>query len=450
MLIRVIVKNLFSFKDYTEFNTLPGRFSRLPRHIMNSGGTNLLKVSAIYGANGAGKSNFIRVIDILQDFLVSGNMPMELVTETFKFDKWGKDKDVYIGVEFTKNDISYYYDITINQGIVIQEELLINGPGDADDKILFNRTDGGNKENLTLEFSPEVQNDKEASLFPGFLKNEILERNKLVLHYMKNRQSPVFEPYKGAIQWFEDDLVLILPDRKPGALALRLEKDSSFFEFANRTIQASGTGISDIHVVTTPIEDFFGKNDRAVAERITTELRARPGMNQYVRNGLEEIVFTLQNDRAYAKEIRFSHFEDQGEAKFQYNEESDGTRRLMDYLPALYSIVNTDETYVIDEMERSLHPVLVKDLLKKFSRDPNTKGQLIFSTHESNLLDQDIFRPDEIWFAEKTKEGATEFYPLSEFKEHHTIDIRKGYLNGRYGAIPFLGNLVDLNWEKHA
>jgi AAA15 family ATPase/GTPase len=79
-----------------------------------------------------------------------------------------------------------------------------------------------------------------------------------------------------------------------------------------------------------------------------------------------------------------------------------------------------------------------------------TKGQLIFSTHESNLLDQDIFRPDEIWFTEKNKQGATELYALSEFKEHHTIDIRKGYLNGRYGGIPFLGNLKDLNWEKNA
>ena len=77
-------------------------------------------------------------------------------------------------------------------------------------------------------------------------------------------------------------------------------------------------------------------------------------------------------------------------------------------------------------------------------------GQLILSTHESNLLDQNIFRPDEIWFAEKNKEGATELYALSEFKEHHTIDIRKGYLNGRYGGIPFLGNLKDLNWKKYA
>jgi AAA15 family ATPase/GTPase len=89
-------------------------------------------------------------------------------------------------------------------------------------------------------------------------------------------------------------------------------------------------------------------------------------------------------------------------------------------------------------------------LVRKFSQDETTKGQLIFTTHESNLLDQDIFRPDEIWFAEKKPNGSTELYVLSEFKEHHTKDIRKGYLNGRYGAIPFLSNLQDLKWDKYA
>ena len=81
--------------------------------------------------------------------------------------------------------------------------------------------------------------------------------------------------------------------------------------------------------------------------------------------------------------------------------------------------------------------------------NPATKGQLIFTTHESNLLDQSIFRRDEIWFVEK-HQGATKLYPLSDFTIRLDLDIRKGYLNGRFGAIPFLGNLADLNWEQYA
>ncbi|NDC41430.1 MAG: hypothetical protein EBZ77_07770 [Chitinophagia bacterium] len=116
-------------------------------------------------------------------------------------------------------------------------------------------------------------------------------------------------------------------------------------------------------------------------------------------------------------------------------------------------LISTQSGYsriAIDEIERSIHPALIKELIRKFAADDTTLGQLIFTTHESNLLDQQLFRPDEIWFAEKNKQGATELYALSEFKEHHTIDIRKGYLNGRYGAIPFLSNLTDLNWGLYA
>ncbi|TAE35352.1 MAG: ATP-binding protein, partial [Sphingobacteriales bacterium] len=78
------------------------------------------------------------------------------------------------------------------------------------------------------------------------------------------------------------------------------------------------------------------------------------------------------------------------------------------------------------------------------------KGQLIFTTHESNLLDQDILRTDEIWFTQKDIDGATKLFSLSDYKVHNTIDIENGYLNGRYGGIPFLSNLEDLNWHKYA
>ena len=82
--------------------------------------------------------------------------------------------------------------------------------------------------------------------------------------------------------------------------------------------------------------------------------------------------------------------------------------------------------------------------------EENTKGQLIFTTHESNLLDLDIFRQDEIWFVKKNKSiGSSNIYSLSEFKPRYDLDIRKGYLKGRFGAIPFLANLEDLNWSDY-
>lgn len=429
---------------------LPGRFSRFPHHILHENGIDLLKLNAIYGANGAGKSNLIHALAILKDFLIDGEMPIEFITETFKMDKESQSKDVYIGVEFIKENIPFYYGITINQGIIIEEELQISGLGKKEDKTLFLRTDKIDGKELQIVFSDEVQNDPEASLFPTFLKNEILDRNKPVLFYMRNRQNKVFEVYKQALDWFERGIELILPNSKPGGIVLQLEKNRSFYEFAIEIMQSFNTGILDIHVDTIPIDEFFGEDNRQDAERVTADLRAKSDKAKFLRNQFEEVVFVLEENKPVAKRILFSHSEDNGNSRFQLSEESDGTRRLLEYLPALFNVVNKCKTYIVDEIERSIHPLLIKELIKKFSLDPKTKGQLIFSTHESNLLDQEIFRPDEIWFVEKNKLGATELFVLSEFKEHHTIDVRKGYLNGRYGAIPFLGNLKDLNWEKYA
>jgi AAA15 family ATPase/GTPase len=450
MLVRLLVKNLFSFEELTEFNMLPGRFNRLPHHIINANGIELLKLNAIYGANGAGKSNLIHALAILKEFLMDGEMPIELITETFKLDKESHLKDVYIGIEFIRDSIPFYYGITINQGIIIEEELQISGLGKKEDKTLFLRTDKSDKKELQLIFSEEVQSDPEASLFPTFLKNEILERNKPVLYYMRNRQNKVFDSFKKALEWFEQGVELILPYSRPEGMILQLEEDKAFHEFAIEIMRSFNTGIIDIHIDAIPIEEFFGEDNRQEAERMIAALRAKSVKVKFLRYQYQDVVFVLDDNKPVAKRILFSHSEDNGNSQFLLSEESDGTRRLLEYLPALFNVVNKCKTFVVDEIERSIHPLLIKELIKKFSLDASTKGQLIFSTHESNLLDQEIFRPDEIWFTQKNKQGATELFALSEFKEHHTIDIRKGYLNGRYGGIPFLGDLKELNWEKHA
>lgn len=428
---------------------LSGRFNRMSYHVY-SGEVGLLKLNAMYGANGAGKSNLIKSLALLSVFVETGKVPIEFYIETFKFDKESRTKDVYLGVEFIKDDVPYYYGITLNQGIIIEEELQISGLGKKEDYNLFRRTDAIEKKQLELSFSKEVMDDKEASIFPLFLKNEVLERNQPVLFHMASRKNKVFDPFKKALQWLIHDLVPIMPNARPTGLTIHLEEDTGFSQFATDIMQAFNTGIKSIKVDTISIDDFFGEDDKQQAEKITAELKANPDKIRPFVTTHEEILFVLRNNKVVAKRLYFLHDTDGGTARFTAAEESDGTRRLLDYLPAFYAAIKAKRVYLIDEIERSIHPLLIKELINKFSHDEHTQGQLIFSTHESNLLDQDIFRPDEIWFAEKNKEGATEVYPLSEFKEHHTIDIRKGYLNGRYGGIPFLGNLKDLNWEKYA
>ena len=163
----------------------------------------------------------------------------------------------------------------------------------------------------------------------------------------------------------------------------------------------------------------------------------------------DELVLVKENDTIWAKTLKVEHSSGNLSAFFNLEEESDGTVRLLDFVPAFKNLIYSEKVYIVDEIERSIHPLLIKELIKKFSLDKKTRGQLIFTTHESNLLDQEIFRQDEIWFVEKDLNGSTDLYSLSDFKEHKTIDIRKGYLSGRYGSIPFLGNLEDLKWHKY-
>ena len=127
------------------------------------------------------------------------------------------------------------------------------------------------------------------------------------------------------------------------------------------------------------------------------------------------------------------------------HEESDGSRQLLNLLPALYKLKMAGGVFVIDEIERSMHPILARKFIEYFLKAARgSNSQIIFTTHESTLLDLDILRRDGIWFAEKNEAGATQLYSLADFKVRNDLRIDKGYLQGRFGAIPFLGGIDHL------
>ena len=127
-------------------------------------------------------------------------------------------------------------------------------------------------------------------------------------------------------------------------------------------------------------------------------------------------------------------------------EESDGSIRLIDFIPMLIDLKLNTSVYLIDEIDRSMHPMLSQKLLEYYFAflDKERDTQLICTTHESNLLDLEIIRADEVWFVEKGKDGASHLTSLAEYKPRE--DIRKGYLQGRYGAIPFFASIKSLKW----
>ena len=178
-----------------------------------------------------------------------------------------------------------------------------------------------------------------------------------------------------------------------------------------------------------------------------------------LKPGKRTIIGSENNRRNYAIERKESgeievfklaarHVSEKGkDVYFELDEESDGTNRLIDLIPALIDLTTSETVYVIDELDRSMHPILTRKIIEFFlSNSKNIASQLIVTTHESNLLDLDLLQRDEIWFVEKNKKNSSELYSLLEFKPRKETNITKGYLQGRYGAIPFLSNPEDLNW----
>jgi AAA15 family ATPase/GTPase len=165
-----------------------------------------------------------------------------------------------------------------------------------------------------------------------------------------------------------------------------------------------------------------------------------------ISDGDELIIEKTSGNRYHLITIGAEHENRNGpNVSFRLEQESDGTRRLLNLLPALYHLRRSNAVYFIDEIDRSMHPILARKFLEFFLKScGGGKRQIIVTTHESTLLDLDLLRRDEIWFAEKDNGGSTRLYSLVDFKVRTDLEIRKHYLQGRFGAIPFLGNLDGL------
>lgn len=449
MLIRFSLSNMFSFDEMKEFNMLPNPKYK-NRHKYNISNFEILKIASLYGANGAGKSNLIKSLALLQNIVLNEELPIRLKDLKFKFRETPENVPQIFAIEFFQNETAYYYGLEINNNIIQIEELYESGLGKTADKLIFERkTDEKSKTLIT--FLEAFENDKESQILKKVIEKNLTKPNRPLLKLLTTLNNPFLEKANNAFNWFKDTLEIIYPDSKPTALAHRIDLDEDFKHYAEEIMASFNIGIDGLISDKKSLKEFWGEgheNQFVDVLRKLEESRYQP-INFRTKKG-DEISILEEKDEIVVKQLKLKHTGNGNtKATFDLNEESDGTIRLLDFIPAFRDLITKRKVIVIDEIERSIHPLLIKELIKKFSFDDKTMGQFIFTTHESNLLDQAIFRQDEIWFAEKNKKGSTELYSLSDFKEHNTIDIRKGYLNGRYGSIPFLANLQDLNWHKY-
>ena len=442
MILRFIAENFTSFKDAVEFNTFPSSKSHShENHKVTCGHATALRMSAIYGANGAGKSNLLQAMNCLKKLVKAESLrEIDFIDSPyFKLDSRCADKPSGLAIEFYYNGNIFYYHLEFTPQEICLEELLLSKKNK--DVKLFVR------DNSDIYIHPDYVGKGITKQFQEALKR-LVRPDMLLLpflgKYYSNESSLISEAYL----WFIENLQLVLPNSKYGFVPHMIDTDGDFSELVNSTLPELKTGIDKLMVKTELIAEEDVKGDKMM--RLVKLAKEHPGEPQttFGRNANDMAVNVIYEDgNVYMKTLVAVHKNlDGSEVEIPLRAESDGTRRLIEYMPLLYAIIKMDGVYVVDEIERSIHPILIKDIVRKLSESETAKGQLIFTTHESGLLDQNIFRPDEIWFAQKDAEQATQLYPLSDFNIHKTANIENGYLNGRYGGIPFLSNLKDLHW----
>lgn len=424
MLIEFKTANFRSIREEQTFSLVASNADKeLPDCVIDQplpglAGVRFLKGAAIYGANASGKSNLIEAIHFLERFVRNSATKLHpgdpTGTEPFKLDLDSANKPSEFEVTFVTEGTRFVYGVSLTRTRVTEEVLFAYPKGLP--QCWFHRT--YNAEQGVYEWAkPSTSFKQDKSL------QDKTRENSLFLSV-----GPQFnhEQLTTVFNWFKTELRFITLDADaflhPGFTAEMLANPEKKTRILN-LLKSADFGVTD--ATTEEREMNLDELKEKIPPAILAEIMAS-GSNAKARRTEINLIHQADNTNPVAMD-----FDD---------EESAGTRRFFSLSGPWLDILDNGYTVFVDEIETSLHPVLVRELLKiLFCGRNNPKGaQVIFTTHNPVLLDNTLIRRDQVWFTEKTPEGATHLYPLTDYKPRKDEALAKGYLAGRYGAIPFL------------
>ncbi len=433
MIIDIEIENWMSFRDNTKFSMLASlerqhneRIAKVPKFPLR-----ILPITSIYGGNASGKSMFFKGICFAKDFIVEGLKPDEPIPVVkYRLDKKYLQKPTLFRFTLLIDECVYDYSFSVNADMVVNEKLI--RITSATEKILFERD---SSELVHLDTALENQEFLNFA-FQGTNDNQL---------YLTNSVFQKVVAFKPVFDFFKKTLMLISPEGLSGPSMTFVSKDNPIYDSINKTLRNFDTGVVCLESEEVSLDSlpFPSKLKDDLAKRLTG-----PEFAEFVDSfNKERYLFSKENGNLIAKKIVSYHQQADGKnVKFQLADESDGTIRLIDLLPGFYNMAspNNNRVYIIDELNRSLHSLLTRQLINIFlcNCSEKTRSQLIFTTHDLLLMDQTLLRRDEMWISERNQEGASSLISFAEFKDVRSDkDIRKSYLQGRLGGIPKV--LVD-------
>jgi AAA15 family ATPase/GTPase len=390
---------------------------------MTVGKLRLLKSAGIYGANASGKSNLIKAIDTMKDLVKdsAGFEPeRELAVTPFLLNGKSAKKPSVFEVVFLNDGVKYQYGFAATRKH-FQKEWLIAYPKGIG-QTWYERTLSDKESNYDWKYSTYLKGDKK----------KLAEKTRDNALFLSVGAQWNNEQLTNVYKWFKDSL-RIAPPRESfipvtAKMLLDVEKAKGearkeLYESIIESMQDADLGIKGVNIIKRSVD----KDKLKFPDDMPNEVR-------------EEILKRLSRPKV---EMVHRNMETGKDVLLPLEEESDGTQRFFQLLGPFFQTVALGYTVFIDELEAHLHPLLTREIIR-FIQNPeyNKNGaQLIFATHDVTLLDPELFRRDQIWFTEKEKNGGTKLYSMSDYKERRPRKgeaMQKGYLAGRYGAIPII------------
>lgn len=387
--------------------------------------TRVLPIAAIYGGNASGKTNFFRALSFAKSLVVRGIQPDSMIpVEPFWLDPKLAEQPTRFGFELLIDEIIYEFSFAVTRKVVVEEKLVIITS--SSEKELYHRRDG----------KPNFDDSLAKDQFLQFAFNGTRE-NQL---FLTNSVSQKVDNFRPVYDWFKNSLELVAPDSRFEPFEQFLDEEHPLYSTMSQTLQQLDTGIAHLGGEEVPFghiplpDTLKTRLQEDVKEGMTVRLMTEP-IN-------ERFVVTRKDGELIAKKLVSYHPKADGtEARFEIRQESDGSQRVIDLLPAFLelSMQRSKKVFVIDEVDRSLHTLLTRRLLEAYLSNcsNDTRMQLLLTTHDVLLMDQSLLRRDEMWIAERDASGASKLFSFSDYKEvRYDKDIRKSYLQGRLGGIP--------------